>query len=140
MITNNKDNTTSNHAMYYFPPRPAVAQRTFESYRRNGQQSLNESRINKKVNVMGVTGISPLAALNNISIPDCSSFDVMHLVYLGFTRDICKLLSGTYFVRPRLDLAGVQMDPKAWEELSRDMAKIQAPVSWGWYARNLMYC
>ena len=137
-ITNEKDNTTTNHAMHYFPPHAIVSLRTFESYRRNGQQCINNGRSKKKINVMGVTGISPLAILKYISIPDCSPFDVMHLVFLCFTRDLCKLLNGTYFARRRSDLSGVQMDPKVWEAFGRDMAKIQAPVSWGRYQTGVM--
>jgi hypothetical protein len=124
--------------MHYFPPHATIPLRTFESYRRNGQQCINNGRSKKKINVMGVTGISPLAILKHISIPDCSPFDVMHLIFLGFTRDLCKLLNGTYFARRRSDLSGVQMDPKVWEAFGRDMAKIQAPVSWGRYQTGVM--
>jgi hypothetical protein len=59
-------------------------------------------------------------------------------VYIGFVRDLCKLLNGEYFKDHECDVndqAG--MSSKSWEELGVDMAKIEAPVSWGRYPRNI---
>ena len=61
----------------------------------------------------------------------------MHLVFLGFTRDLCALLNGGYFSTPRTDLNGVQMSKKDWEALGNAMAKIQGPVSWGRYTKSV---
>jgi hypothetical protein len=133
----NKKNVVTNHAMNYYPPRPAE-RRTFESYKRDGQQNVDDPPSAKQSNVMGVTAVSPFASLNAISIPDCSPFDVMHLVFLGFTRDLCRLLNGTYFTVPRSDLEGVQMPTKEWEAVGNGMAKAQAPISWGRYHSPLV--
>ena len=96
---------------------------------------MNDRATNRQTGVMGVTGISPLVSLSTVSIPDCSPFDVMHLVYLGFTRDLCHLLKETYFTPAHPDLAAIEMPTKVWEALGSDMAKIEAPVSWGRYKR-----
>ena len=132
-----KKTITTNHAMNYYPPQDGVEKRTFESYKHDGQQNMNAPKTKKSTNVMGVTAMSPLVSLNAISIPDCSPFDVMHLVFLGFTRDLCALLNGGYFSTPRTDLNGVQMCKKDWEALGNAMAKIQAPVSWGRYTKSV---
>lgn len=92
--------------MNSYPPDRTAERRTFESYKRDGQKNLNAPPSAKQTNVMGVISISPFASLNAISIPDCLPFDVMHLVFLGFTRDLCRLLNGTYFTVSGLDLAG----------------------------------
>jgi Transposase family tnp2 len=125
-----KKTITTNHSMNYYPPRPAERP-TFESYKRDRQQNMNAPTSAKQTNVMGVTSISPFASLSAISIPDCSPFDVMHLVFLGFTRDLCRLLNGSYFTVPRSDLQGVQMTTKEWEAVGAGMAKVEAPISWG---------
>jgi len=136
--TRNNAIVAATGAHYYYPPRQEVApSRTFESYQRDGQANLRRKKTSKKMNVQGVTGISPLASLSTISVPDCSPFDVMHLVYLGFVRDLCRLLNGNYFNSPRKDLSGVQMPKPVWEAVGADMAKIEAPVSWGRYASFL---
>jgi hypothetical protein len=57
----------------------------------------------------------------------------MHLVYLGFTRDLCGLLNGTSFKESRMDLDGVTMSADGWKAIGIDMENIEAPVSWGRY-------
>jgi hypothetical protein len=96
----------TNHSMNYYPPCPADRQK-FESHKRDGQQNMNTPPSAKQTNVMGVTSISHFATLNTISIPNCSPFDVMHLVFLGFTQNLYRLLNGMYFTVFRPDLEGV---------------------------------
>jgi hypothetical protein len=88
----------------------------------------------------GVKGVSPLVMLKTVSFPESSPFDVMHLVYLGFVRDLCALLNGTFFKAPHtmhLNEHDGRMSKKDWEQLGVDMAGIGAPVSWGRYPRNI---
>ena len=73
---------------YYYPPRNNVNRCTFESYCWDRQASINNTMTSKKSEVRGVSGISPFTSFPSISIPDCSPFDVMHLVYLCFTRGV----------------------------------------------------
>lgn len=127
-VTDNVEQTI-NSVRYYYPRRSDAQPRTAASYEQDGQMSMSDS---DNIKNCGVKGISPLVTLPTISIPVCSPFDIMHLVYLGFTRDICRLLNGSYF-GGKIRLPNVEMSAQAWKELGSDMEKIQAPVSWGRY-------
>ena len=61
----------------------------------------------------------------------------MHLVFLGFTRDLCTLLNGSYFKTAHLNQHDGSMSEAQWTQLGVDMANIGAPVSWGRYPRNI---
>jgi hypothetical protein len=85
----------------------------------------------------GVNAVSPLAHLPTIAIPESAPFDLMHLVYLGFVRDLCALLNGKFFPEERLNNHDARISEKEWVRLGVDMSKIQAPVSWGRPPRNI---
>ena len=108
--------------------------RTPEEYIHDGETSANNPR---RAVDSGVKGISPFSSLATISIPESVPFDLMHLVYLGFVRDLCALLSGKYFKTAELNDHGGRMTEKDWENLGIDMSRIRAPVSWGRYPRNI---
>ena len=61
----------------------------------------------------------------------------MHLVFLGFIRDLCALLNGTFFKAAHLNNHAGRMSEKDWRQLGVDMGNIGAPVSWGRYPRNI---
>ena len=96
-----------------------------------------EKRVQMTQIETGVKGVSPLTRLQTISIPESSPFDVMHLVFLGFVRDLCALLNGTFFKAGHLNNHPGRMSEKYWVQLGVDMAKIGAPASWGRYPRNI---
>ena len=113
---------------YYFPPRKTVTLRTAESYRRDGDASLLDKN---NARLCGIKGISPFTELRTVSVPNCSPFDIMHLVYLGLGRDLCDLLSGTYFKAADLNRGGISMGKSDWAAMGKDMANIETPASWG---------
>ena len=127
--TTMKDNEpkTGKKTLYYYPPRRGTSLRTYETYLQDGRASLANPDCATE---SGVKGISPFSELSAISIPNCIPFDVMHLVYLGFVRDLCTLFNGSYR-GGSIQVDGIQMSTQAWKELGADMAKIEAPVAWG---------
>ena len=129
--TTMKDNElhTGKTTLYYYPPRCGTPLRTYETYLEDGQASLADPDCAKET---GIKGISPFSELSAISIPNCIPFDIMHLVYLGFVRDICGLFSGTYR-SGTIQVEDIQMSSQAWKDLGADMAMIEAPVAWGRY-------
>jgi hypothetical protein len=44
-----------------------------------------------------IKDIRILANLSIIVVLESILFDVMHLIYIGFMRDLCKLLNSEYF-------------------------------------------
>jgi hypothetical protein len=100
----------------------------------DGKASLDDPR--RAVN-SGVKGISPLIHLPTVAFPESSPFDVMHLCFLGFARDLCALLSGKFFKENALNNHDGRMTEKEWVDLGVDMSEIEAPVSWGRYPRNI---
>jgi hypothetical protein len=134
-----KKGTTGTNTSYYYPPlfsQPisncavdfnSLTRRTSEDYCHDGEQNRN-----------GVKGVSPFSNLATISIPDSCPFDIMHLVFIGFVRDVCAFLSGTYFKDAELNKElGGKMSRDEWVQLGKQMAAIEAPVSWGRYPRNI---
>jgi len=137
---------------YYYPLHPSNAtciqhtllsfcdeirnlpRRTPEGYIRDGEASSQDPRHAVE---SGVKGISPFSRLATISIPESAPFDVMHLVYLGFVRDVCALINGSFFKSADLNNHDGRMTEKDWERLGVDMSNIRAPVSWGRYPRNI---
>jgi hypothetical protein len=116
-----------------------IPRRDNESYLGDGYASLADSELAK---ASGINGVSPLAFLPTISFPSSVPLNLMHLIHLGFARDMCALLSGQYFRSARLNSEQLEagrgcMTVKDWEALGIDMANIKAPVSWGRYPRNI---
>jgi len=91
----------------------------------------------RKSSESGVKGVSILASLGTVTIPESCPFDVMHLVFMGFVRDLCKLLNGSFFKSKELNRHSGRMSENDWKKLGVDMARIEAPVSWGRYPRNI---
>ena len=85
----------------------------------------------------GIKGRSPLANLPTIVLPESCPVDVMHLVFLGLVRDLCRLLNGTYFKTTELNNHHGRITEKQWKDIGIDMAKIESPTSWGRYPRNI---
>jgi hypothetical protein len=127
--TKKKNNETVNGktTVYYYPRRPDIPLRTYESYLQDGRASLANPDASIET---GIKGISPFNELSAISIPNCIPFDIMHLVYLGFVRDICMLFNGSYR-GGSIHIDGIEMSAQAWKDLGADMAMIEAPVAWG---------
>jgi len=84
----------------------------------------------------GVKGISPLSLIPTIQVPYSCPYDVMHLVYLGFVRDLCRLLSGSFFTDQALN-ANSLISNKQWQQLGREMGKIEVPSGWGRAPRDI---
>jgi hypothetical protein len=146
------ENTT-----YYFPLHPpdgrqrniqtwredinTLSYRTHEQYLEDGEKgscsTLSKKALEQVRKETGVKGISILADLSTIVVPESIPFDIMHLVYIGLMRDICRLVIGDYFKDQNCNVNEAGMSSKDWDELGMDMAKIEAPVSWGRYPRNI---
>jgi hypothetical protein len=145
------------HTMHYYPFHPPTQppnpnaparlnpenlppRRTEQDYFIHGQESLTDPESAKG---SGIKGVSPLISrLNTMTFPESLPFDIMHLVFLGFARDLCRLLSGTYFKerQAHLNVEGIgeiRMSTGEWRLLGVDMAKIGAPMSWGRYPRDI---
>ena len=108
--------------------------RSPQEYRRDGEASLCDPR---KTTASDVKGVSPFAHLSTISIPYSCPFDVMHLVFLGFVRDLCALLNGSFFKEQHLNDHAGRMTKANWEALGSDMSKIEAPTSYGRDPRDI---
>jgi len=61
----------------------------------------------------------------------------MHLVYLGFVRDLCRLFNGTFFNEKELNAHQGGMSTKDWTQLGVDMSRIRSPKDWGRYPRDI---
>ena len=103
----NKNGQALQRTQYYYPIHPPTTSRaahninvddlpyrTEAQYLVDGAASLENPR---SAVDSGVKGISPFVQLATISFPESAPFDVMHLVFLGFVRDLCALLNGSYF-------------------------------------------
>ena len=146
-----KNKQPGSKTQYYFPLYHPVAtirnrttrinidrlpHRTEDEYKADGKAAQNgtEDSVNS-----GVKGVSLLVIMPTVSFPASVPFDTMHLVYLCFVRDLCRLLNGTFFKSTHMHLNrhDGRMSEKDWEQLGADMAEIGAPVSWGRYPRNI---
>lgn len=104
--------------------------RTHLSYQRDGQAN--------NPTATGIKGISPLFYIPTISIPLSCPFDVMHLIYLGFVRDLCALINGSYFKHGSpLNNHDARIRTAEWEVIGREMGSIEAPSSWGRAPRDI---
>jgi hypothetical protein len=64
----------------------------------------------------------------------------MNLVYLDFVRDLCQLLSRSFFKLAPLNEHQGGMSEREWQQLGVDMTKIESPKDWGRYVRNIEKC
>jgi hypothetical protein len=51
-----------------------------------------------------IKSIEILANLSIIVVLESILFNIMHLVYIGFMRDLCKLLNSKYFKNHECDM------------------------------------
>jgi hypothetical protein len=109
--------------------------RSSEDYLHDGKASLVDPGLASE---SGVKGVSRFSELPTMSIPRSSPFDMMHLVYLNFVRDLCKLLNGTFFTDNHLNVHSARIDSREWEALGAEMAKIESPTSWGRPPRDIV--
>jgi len=131
---------------YYYPPHPPAV-----SIRRTAIASLHFSKLNLRTaqsykadaeaddpTRTGVKAMSPLFVfLDTVHVPKSIPFDVMHLVYLGFVRDLCRLLNRTFFKEAVLNEHEGGMSAKEWKALGIDMSRIRSPKDWGRYPRDI---
>jgi len=61
----------------------------------------------------------------------------MHLVYLGFVRDLCRFLNRTFFKEIVLNEHEGGMSAKEWMQFGADMSRIRSPKEWGRYPRDI---
>lgn len=110
--------------------------RTPDNYEVDGEASQNDSKMSIH---SGVKGIAPLTRLPTISFPHSIPFDVMHLIHLGFVRDLLNLISGQYFGEQSAYLNDHEsrMTTKDWIMLGEDMENARVPVSWGRKPENI---
>jgi hypothetical protein len=108
--------------------------RTPQNYNTDGLASVQNP---KNASTSGVNALSPLSYLPTIRIPESAPFDLMHLVYLGFVKDLCALLNGNFFKEESLNNHDARISEKEWKRLGEDMSKIQAPTSWGRAPQNI---
>ena len=61
----------------------------------------------------------------------------MHLVFLGFVRDLCRLINRSFFKEAALNEHDGGMSAKDWVQLGIDMSQIRSPKDWGRSPRNI---
>jgi Transposase family tnp2 len=108
--------------------------RNHDNYVKNGEMCTVDNTVR---HVLGVKGVSPFAHLPTIKFPDSVPFDIMHLVFLNFVRDLCALFNGTYFKNPILNKHPSSLSPNEWTSLGVDMSHIESPTSWGRPPRDI---
>jgi hypothetical protein len=69
---------------------------TYDTYIRDGIAAEIDRTSNTSL-YSSVKGVSLLVCLLTISFPESYSFDIMHLIYLRFIRDLCALVNSIYF-------------------------------------------
>lgn len=108
--------------------------RTPQNYVADGEaaEAMRNDPYLKTNAVMGVKGVAKLSTLRTISFPHSFPFDVMHLLYLGFVRDLLNLISGQYFAQNSpLNFHEGRMSAKDWVALGIDMENARVPGNWG---------
>ena len=88
----------------------------------------------------GIMSRSILFRLPSIRFPYLFPIDVMHLIYLGLTRDIVSLLNGTYFSgtgTSRDTSKPYCIQEKVWKEIGREMGSARIPAGYGRQTRNI---
>jgi hypothetical protein len=70
--------------------------RTHEEYIRDGLAAQRDHSSHASLH-SSVKRVSLLALLLTISFPESCLFDLIHLIYCDFSRDLCALLNSTYF-------------------------------------------
>ena len=155
----NKGETGKNIRGYYslssptkFPPQVSIDQRerisrfpfyenhddlplrSHDDYIHDGKASLVDPSLH---HTFDIKGVSPFTLLSTISFPTSVPFDIIHLVFLNFVRDLCALFNGSYFKDQSLNKHAARLSNSEWTALGADMAKIESPVSWGRPPRDI---
>jgi hypothetical protein len=131
---------------YCYPPRPpAITLRRntiiklnlTQLHHRTAQSYKADAQLSDPIQT-GVKGMSPLFVfLDTVHVPRSISFDVMHLVHLGFVRGLCRLLNRTFFKEAVLNEHEGGVSAKEWGQLGEDMSRIRSPKDWGRYPRDI---
>lgn len=108
--------------------------RSHDDYIHDGEASLADPNLHHS---FGIKGVSPFTLLPTISFPASVPFDIMHLVFLNFVRDLCALFNGSYFKDQRLNNHAASLSNSEWTAFGADMAKIESPTSWGRPPRDI---
>jgi Transposase family tnp2 len=87
--------------------------------------------------VFGVKAVSPFTHLPTIKFPDSLPFDIMHLVFLNFVRDLCALFNGSYFKKAAFNKHSSSLSAQEWTAFGADMSNIESPTSWGRPPRDI---
>jgi hypothetical protein len=151
-------NTERNKTQYYYPltpPRDTPPDHPALTYRIYDPDNLpcctnagfvsdaREAAADETGRVTQETGIkypSILFHLPTIRYPYCFPIDVMHLVYLGLTRDIVALLNGSYFPKGSVQSEinhPYRISDKVYKEIGKEMANTVIPTSFGRQMRNI---
>jgi hypothetical protein len=108
--------------------------RSHEDYIHDGEATLADPN---RLHTLGIKGVSPFTLLPTISFPASIPFDIMHLVFLNFVRDLCALFNGSYFKDQPLNKHVASLSNSEWTAFGADMAKIESPTSWGRPPRDI---
>lgn len=112
-----------------------LTRRTHDEYLEDDQASLEDPARTMDIDVKG---ISPFVSeIPKIRFPESAPFDMMHLIFLDLIMDLCTFLWGDFFKIKELNEHVCHMDKKEWEELDKNMSKIDAPTSLGRDPRNI---
>jgi hypothetical protein len=88
----------------------------------------------------GIKSSSILFRVPSIRFPYSFPIDIMHLIYLGLTRDLVQLLNGSYFSatgKARDTSPPYALSEKVWKEIGNEMAKARIPTGYGRQTRNI---
>lgn len=88
----------------------------------------------------GIKSRSILFRIPSIRFPYSFPIDVMHLIYLGLTRDIVALLNGSYFSSGNTGRDTSRpfcLSEKVWREIGKEMGSARIPTGFGRQTRNI---
>jgi hypothetical protein len=88
----------------------------------------------------GIKSSSILFRIPSIRFPYSFPIDVMHLIYLGLTRDLVMLLNGSYFAaagKARDTSPPYALPEKLWREIGQEMGNARIPTCYGRQTRNI---
>jgi Transposase family tnp2 len=108
--------------------------RSHDDYIHDGEASLADPDLR---HTSGIKGVSPFTRHPTIYFSASVPFDFMHLIYLNFVRDLCGLFNGTFFKDTSLNKHAASLSTSEWTTFGADMAKIEAPTSWGRPPRDI---
>jgi len=75
--------------------------------------------------------------ISHITFPASCPFDLMHLLYLNFVRDLCALFNGSFFKDKTLNTHNASLSKDVWTAIGEDMANVGSPTSWGRPPRDI---